>query len=359
MATYVRQHPDVGLRGIPAFAGTSCPVSGCPGIGHTKWETKWHQGHQQERVCPSKHPPDKLPNRENFPELHNAVKMFFQRWLPRVILPPEAPLAQCNNFDRCQGIGNSSDLSKWSEGHIRRSYCPISKPIKIVVPQQFESRIRRDLLAMNIPFPKCPVEECRGIGHTKLDLWSQGHVRTKDCPLANKIYFLPDSFQYPDAARELPGLYGDQDGDRRQLLQTPNIKMLGLAAVDVDGQTRNESVSRHFAQLTAAEVLPETRPSKRRRRESLMNDNLDEIIAYRKKACEEFAHKNSEFHYCGCLGGKRKPKKAVGSEDEVICDKCDSFWHLRCAGLISKPRNAFHCPVCKGKWADIYTKVFH
>ena len=89
---------------------------------------------------------------------------------------------------------------------------------------------------------------------------------------------------------------------------------------------------------------------------------VDEISNFRKNASlalNIFPHENQEFAFCGCLGGKRTTKIVGGLIDDVECDKCKSFWHLTCAGLAARPRRNFICPVCNGKWKDVYAQVFH
>ena len=239
-------------------------VSSCVGTGHTKWDLKWHEGHKDVRNCPIAHPLSVLPNHEDFPIMHNVIRNFFSRYLPRVALPAEAPRAQCENLDRCYGKGNSLSFENWQQGHVKKTACPISKSIKKPVPVEFVDIVSRDLQMMGVPFPKCPNQGCEGRGHTKYACWNQGHVRQKDCPKANPRVFLPDPEKYPDAFRELQ----DVCQTEIEMVQLPDIKRLGL---DVPRNLENErhvSLYRQFAELIGTDS--DARPSKRRRQNDKM-----------------------------------------------------------------------------------------
>ena len=299
------------------------------------------------RNCPIAHPLSVLPNHEDFPILHNVIRNFFSRYLPRVALPAEAPRAQCENLDRCYGKGNSLSFENWQQGHVKKTACPISKSIKIPVPVEFVDIVSRDLQVMGVPFPKCPNQGCEGRGHTKYDIWNEGHVLQKDCPRANRRVFLPDPDKFPDVFRELPEV------SQIEMVRQPNDRRLGLNVPQNLEQERQLSVYRQFVQLTGTDSS--ARPSKRRRQD----DDVEEISNFRQTACEEFPDLNENFRFCGCLAGKRLPKTAGELSDDVECNKCKSFWHFSCAGLSAAPRRVFVCPVCSGKWKEVYIKVFH
>lgn len=51
---------------------------------------------------------------------------------------------------------------------------------------------------------------------------------------------------------------------------------------------------------------------------------------------------------CGCV------KCLLKTGDPLICDQCDSYWHLKCAGLTRNPTDQFwYCPECINKDADV------